>query len=120
MESALCHQRASLRPDLYDICTPAHPIGTRLARTRTYRRWAVPSTLLELAEALIPLTVAGAVLERSARRERARIDLEQVRVALAQQPAGERGRGVLDRMHEARMRRRALRMMARHHSGTVR
>jgi len=80
----------------------------------------VQSTVLEAAEALVPLALAGLFLERSARRERRRIALEEARVALAGMPAATPHAGALDRMHEARMRRRALRIMARHHSDATR
>ena len=80
----------------------------------------MPTTLLEAAEALVPLTLAGLFLERSARRERRRIALESARVAIDRTPAAPPQGGALDRMHEARMRRRALRMMARHRAGAVR
>ncbi|HVP02369.1 MAG TPA: hypothetical protein VMT10_07360 [Solirubrobacteraceae bacterium] len=75
---------------------------------------------LEAAEALVPLTLAGLFFARSARHERRRIAAEEVRVALAAPPAAPSREHVLDRLHEARMRRRALRLIARHHAGQVR
>ena len=78
------------------------------------------ATVLEACEALLPLTLAGFLFARSARRERRRIELEELRVALAAPPLAPAHDGVLDRMHEARMRRRALRLMARRRSPQVR
>ncbi len=77
----------------------------------------MPTIVLEAAEALVPLVAAGLLLERSARRERRRIALEATRFAIERSPAAPVRTGALDRMHEARMRRRALRLMARHRSG---
>ncbi|HEY5142615.1 MAG TPA: hypothetical protein VII98_03860 [Solirubrobacteraceae bacterium] len=80
----------------------------------------MPTVLLEAAEALLPLTLAGLWFGHVARLERRRIALEETRVALERAPAPAAHPGALDRMHEARMRRRALRLLARHHSGAAR
>ncbi len=78
------------------------------------------TTVLEACEALLPLTLAGLLFAGSARRERRRIEQEELRVALAAPPVTTAHDGVLDRVHEARMRRRALRLMARRRSPQVR